>query len=189
MGVSVDPPSSQSQPEIESNYQNVPSAAGDAWHQHQCLTAQPIQQVRNVWLVCHAKYPVIAIQLSTGTEFLQTMKHETLQSEHDAAAWLQETLHVVTDRSTRDVVDMTYSRRLPIKGKRSMLYLATGPASSEHCLVWNMGHVLADAFSIVQFFDYLFKTITEVPGEYDMKVNQLNYSGTFGRLPMTPYEK
>lgn len=156
-----------------------------------------VQRVRNAWLICHADYPEIAIELSTGEEVPQIMKYQTLQSDVDASAWLQETLHVVTNMSVRDVVNMTYSRRLPTKGKRSMLYLVTAPGASgeepsRHCLVWNVGHVVADAYSIMQFLNHLFKTITRVTGDYDLKISQLDYARVLGRLPIspvTPYEK
>lgn len=141
-------------------------------------------------------YPEIAIQLSTGTELPQMMKYEKLQSDADATEWLQETLHVITDRSARDVVNMTYSRRLPTKGKRNMLYLVIAPVAdrenpAHHSLVWNLSHALSDAYSIVQFLNYFFKTATEVFGDRDMTINQIDYSGLFGRLPVspvTPYE-
>ncbi|OQD75535.1 hypothetical protein PENDEC_c007G02346 [Penicillium decumbens] len=160
-------------------------------------TPELIQRVRNTWLVSHSMHPEIAIQLSTGTELPQMMRFEELHSDSDAIQWLQETLHVITKQSARDVVNMTYSRRLPTKGKRNMLYLVTAPVAdpenpARHCLVWNLSHALSDAYSIVQFFNHFFKTLTLVPGDCDMTVDQLDYSGILGRLPVspvTPYEK
>lgn len=154
-------------------------------------TTELIQRVRNAWLVCHASHPEVAIQLSTGTEIPQIMTFDTLQSEADAEAWLQETLHVVTDQQAPDVARMTYSRRLPTKGKRSMLYLVTAGAAypeypNRHCFVWNFGHTMADAYSVVLFNNYLLRTLTQVPGDRNLAVSELDYSGLASRLPVTP---
>jgi hypothetical protein len=160
-------------------------------------TAEVIQRVRNTWLTCHASHPEIAIQLSTGRELPQMMKYEKLQSDADAAEWLQDTFEVVTNRSARDVVNLTYSRRLPTKGKRSVLYLVTAGAAdpanpTRHYLVWNMSHVMADAYSAVLVLNHIFSTITRVPGDRDLTINDLDYRGILGRLPanpVTPYQK
>ncbi|KAL4872504.1 hypothetical protein BDV12DRAFT_193223 [Aspergillus spectabilis] len=154
-------------------------------------TTELIQRVRNAWLVSHSMYPEIAIQISTDTELPQMMKYEALETEADAASWLQETFHLVTDQTACDVASMTYSRRLPTKGKRNMLYLVTAPAANpenptSHCLVRNMSHVLADAYSIVQFFNFFFSTVTKVPGDCDFTFSDLDYSNVLGRLPVTP---
>ncbi|KAL4887696.1 hypothetical protein BJY04DRAFT_212724 [Aspergillus karnatakaensis] len=154
-------------------------------------TPELIQRVRNAWLVSHSMYPEIAVQLSTRTELPQMMKYEPLRTEADAASWLQETLHLVTDKPARDVASMTYSRRLPTRGKRNMLYLVTAPAAdpknpTHHCLVRNMSHVLADAYSIVQFYNFFFQTLTHVPGDRNLTVHDLDYSTVLGRLPVTP---
>ncbi|KAL4819700.1 hypothetical protein BDW67DRAFT_181423 [Aspergillus spinulosporus] len=160
-------------------------------------TAELIQRVRNAWLLCHSTRPEIAIQISTGTELPQRLVFEPLWTPAEAAAWLKETFHVVSDADARDVARMTYSRRLPTKGKRNMLYLVTaGAASAEdperHCLVWNFSHVLADVYSVVQFFNHFFRTVTEVAGDRDLDVRELDYSRLETRLPltpMTPYEE
>ncbi|KAL4773321.1 hypothetical protein BDW60DRAFT_215742 [Aspergillus nidulans var. acristatus] len=160
-------------------------------------TAELILRVRNAWLLCHATRPEIAIQISTGTELPQRLVFEPLRSPTEAAAWLNETFRVVSDADARDVARMTYSRRLPTKGKRNMLYLVTaGAASAEnperHCLVWNFSHVLADIYSVVQFFNHFFRTVTEVAGDRDLDVRELDYSRLETRLPltpMTPYEE
>ncbi|KAJ5138364.1 uncharacterized protein N7515_003212 [Penicillium bovifimosum] len=154
-------------------------------------TAEVIQRVRNCWLTCHASHPEIAIQLTTGRELPQMMKFEPLQSDADVAEWLHDTFEVVTDRSARDVVNMTYSRRLPTKGKRSMLYLVTAGAAdpanpTRHYLVWNMGHVMADAYSVVLVFNHIFSTITRVPGDRNLTLNNLDYRGILDRLPVSP---
>ncbi|KAL4786975.1 hypothetical protein BJX76DRAFT_364471 [Aspergillus varians] len=154
-------------------------------------TPELIQRVRNAWLVCHSTHPEVAIQLSTGTELPQRMQFKTLQSNADAAAWLRETLHVIPDHSAEDVARMTYNRRLPTKGKRNMLYLVTaGVADCEnpdrHCFVWNFSHTLADVYSVVQFYNYLLKTVTEVAGDRDLTIDDLDYSGLQDRLPVTP---
>lgn len=154
-------------------------------------TPELVQRVRNAWLVCHATHPEVAIQLSTGTEIPQIMTFDTLQSEADAEAWLQETLHVVTDQHASEVARMTYSRRLPTKGKRSMLYLITAGAAypeypNRHCFVWNFGHTMADAYSVVLFNNYLLRTLTQVPGDRNLAVSELDYSGLASRLPVTP---
>ncbi|KAL4950889.1 hypothetical protein BDW69DRAFT_201865 [Aspergillus filifer] len=161
-------------------------------------TNELIQRVRNTWLLCHATHPEVAIQVSTGTELPQRMSFETLKSESDAADWLKETFHVVSNQSAGDVTRMTYSRRLPTKGKRTMLYLVTKGAAypdqpEKHCLVWNISHTLADIYSVVQWFNYVLTTITEIPGDRDLTVSELDYSspGLYDRLPvtpMTPYE-
>ncbi|KAL4918416.1 hypothetical protein BDW62DRAFT_210487 [Aspergillus aurantiobrunneus] len=154
-------------------------------------TPELIQRVRNAWLVCHCTHPEVAIQVSTGTELPQRMLFEALQSEADAAAWLRESLHIVTDQNAQDVVRMTYNRRLQTNGKRNMLYLVTAGAADpehpdRHWFVWNFSHTLADIYSIVRFYNYLFKTITHVPGDRDMAVAELDYSGLHERLPVTP---
>ena len=156
-------------------------------------TPELIQRVRNAWLVSNSKYPEIAIQLSTGTELPQMMKYEKLQSDAEAIEWLQETLHIVTDQTAREVVNMTYGRRLPTKGKRNMLYLVTAPAAdrmnpTRHSIVWNLGHVLADAYSIVQFVNHFLETTTQVAGDYDLTLRDVDYSGVAGRLPVTPVD-
>ncbi|KAL3471478.1 hypothetical protein BJX99DRAFT_250414 [Aspergillus californicus] len=159
-------------------------------------TPQLIQRVRNAWLLAHATHPEVAIQVSTGTELPQEMTFEALQSESDAAHWLQETLRVVNDQTAQDVARMTYSRRLLTKGKRNMLYLVTAGAAhpghpDRHSLVRNLSHTLADVYSVVQFYNYFLETITLVPGDRDVTVGELDYSGVFDRLPatpMTPYE-
>ncbi|KAL4977139.1 hypothetical protein BDW66DRAFT_159170 [Aspergillus desertorum] len=130
--------------------------------------AELIQRVRNAWLRCHSTHPEIAIQISTGTELPQRLVFEPLRSPAEAAAWLNETFRVVSDRNARDVARMTYSRRLPTKGKRDML------------------HVLADIYSVVQFFNHFFRTVTEVAGDRDLEVRELDYSRLESRLPVTP---
>ncbi|KAL4929717.1 uncharacterized protein BDV17DRAFT_297930 [Aspergillus undulatus] len=160
-------------------------------------TKEVTQRVRNAWLVSHATHPEVAIQISTGTEIPQKMLFETLASNADATRWLQETLCVVTDQRAQDVARMTYSRRLPTKGKRNMLYLVTKGAAypeypDRHCIVWNFSHTLADIYSVVQFCNYILTTITDVPGDRDLSVDELDYSSVFDRLPvtaMTPYEE
>ncbi|KAL4943080.1 hypothetical protein BDV06DRAFT_235025 [Aspergillus oleicola] len=160
-------------------------------------TNELIQRVRNTWLLAHATHPEVAIQVSTGTELPQRMHFETLKSESDAADWLNETFHVITNQSASDVTRMTYSRRLPTKGKRTMLYLVTKSAAypdqpDKHCLVWNISHTLADIYSVVQWFNYILRTITEIPGDRDLAVSELDYSSLIDRLPvtpMTPYEE
>jgi hypothetical protein len=154
-------------------------------------TPELITRLRNAWLVSHSKWPDIAVQLSTGTELPQMMKYETLRSNADAEAWLQETFHVVTDKPAREIVNMTYNRRLPTKGKRNMLYLVTGPNAdpenpTRHSLVWNFSHAIADVYSIVQFLNHIFKTVTQVAGDHDMSLSQIDYSGVLGRLPVSP---
>lgn len=136
-------------------------------------------------------YPEIAIQLSTGRELPQTMKFEKLQSDADAAEWLRETFHVVTNESARDVATMTYSRRLPTKGKRNMLYLVTAPAAdpenpTRHSLVWNLSHVMADVYSVIRFLNSFFETVTQVAGDDDLTVRHIDYSGISSRLPVSP---
>ncbi|KAH8690243.1 hypothetical protein BGW36DRAFT_306900 [Talaromyces proteolyticus] len=153
-------------------------------------TWELIRRVRNAWLVSHSMHPEIAIQLSTGTELPQMMQFEQLQSDADAAEWLKETLRIVTDQSTREVTTTTYSRRLPTKGKRNMLYLVTAPAAdcenpTRHSLVWNVSHIFADAFSIVQFVNHFLQTVTQVDDDY-LTVDHLDYAGVLGRLPVTP---
>lgn len=160
-------------------------------------TAELATRVRNAWLLSHSKYPEIAVQLSTGTELPQMMKYEVLKTDADVEAWLQETFHIVTDQNAREVVNMTYSRRLPTKGKRNMLYLVAGPNAdpanpTRHTLVLNLSHAIADAYSVVQFFNHFFKTVTQVAGDRDLSVSQVDYSGVLGRLPvspMTPYQE
>ncbi|KAL4903336.1 hypothetical protein BDW74DRAFT_186027 [Aspergillus multicolor] len=160
-------------------------------------TTQVIQRVRNAWLHSHTTHPEIAIQISTGTGLPQKLVFETLRTKHDVEAWLDETLAVVSDTAAQDIARMTYSRRLPTKGKRNMLYLVTAGAADprypdRHCLVWNFSHVLADIYSVVQFFNHFFKTVTNVPGDRDLGVDELDYSEIEGRLPLsptTPYEE
>ncbi|KAL6233919.1 hypothetical protein BDW75DRAFT_231550 [Aspergillus navahoensis] len=154
-------------------------------------TPELIQRVRNAWMLCHSTRPEIAIQISTGTELPQRLVFEPLRTPAEAASWLNETFRVVADRNARDVARMTYSRRLPTKGKRNMLYLVTaGAADAEHperhCLVWNFSHVMADIYSVVQFFNHFFRTITEVTGDRDLDVRELDYSDLEIRLPVTP---
>ncbi|CAG8359521.1 unnamed protein product [Penicillium salamii] len=160
-------------------------------------TRELVQRFRNAWLVSHSRTPEIAVQLSTGTELPQMMKYEVLHSDAEAAAWMQETFHVVTDQNAADVVNMTYNRRMPTKGKRNMMYLVTGPHAdpqnpTQHTLVWNLSHAVADVYSIVQFLNHFFKTVTQVAGDRDYSVSQIDYSGVVGRLPispLTPYQE
>jgi hypothetical protein len=160
-------------------------------------TQELATRVRNAWLLSHSEYPEIAIQMSTGTELPQMMKYEVLQSDAEAQAWLQETFRVVTDKTAQDIIRMTYSRRLPTKGKRNMMYLVTGPNAdpenpTRHSLVWNLSHVVADAYSAVQFYNHFLKTVTQVAGDRELSVSEVDYSGVLGRLPvspMTPYQE
>lgn len=154
-------------------------------------TPELIQRVRNAWLVCHATHPEVAIKVSTGAEIPQTMSFQALRSEEDAEAWLQESLRVVTDQHAVDVARMTYNRRLPTKGKRNMLYLVTAGAADpehpdQHCLVWNTSHTLTDIFSVVYFYNYLLAAVTQVPGDRNLAVSELDYSDLATRLPVTP---
>ncbi|KAJ5342482.1 hypothetical protein N7541_011606 [Penicillium brevicompactum] len=160
-------------------------------------TEELIQRFRNAWLLSHSRFPEIAVQLSTGTELPQMMKYEVLKSNTEAAAWMNETFHVVADQTATEVVNMTYSRRMPTKGKRNMMYLVTGPNAdpqnpTQHTLVWNVSHAVADVFSIVQFINHFFRTVTQVAGDWEYSVSQIDYSGVMERLPispLTPYQQ
>lgn len=154
-------------------------------------TPELVQRIRNAWLFSHAMYPEVAVQISTGTEIPQIMKFDPLRSNAEADEWIQETLRIITDQSARDVVNMTYNRRLETKGKRSMLYFTAGPVSdpknpTHHCLIWNVSHVLADIYSVVQFFNYFFNVVTHMSSTETLTVDQLDYSTVLGRLPVSP---
>lgn len=160
-------------------------------------TQELVQRFRNAWLVSHSRFPEIAVQLSTGTELPQMMKYEVLRSDAEAAEWLKETLHVVTDQTAADVCSMTYNRRMPTKGKRNMMYLITGPKAdpenpTRHSMVWNFSHAVADVFSIIRFINHFLHTVTHVAGDRDYSVTQIDYSGVLVRLPvspLTPYQE
>lgn len=160
-------------------------------------TTELIQRVRNAWLVAHSTRPEVAIQISTGTELPQMLKFETLKDEEDATRWLNDTLHVVSDQTAKDVARMTYSRPMPTKGTQSIMHLVTAPAAdpknpNRHSLVWNLSHVMCDIFSVVLFYNYLLQTITEVPGDRNLALAEIDYSRVHARLPVTPvdlYEK
>ncbi|KAM3564586.1 hypothetical protein MY1884_000654 [Beauveria asiatica] len=146
-----------------------------------------IKRARNAWLVCHSRFPQGAIEISTGTELPQTLTYPMLRSDHDAAVWMQDTFVVVSDQSSGEVAKHTYSRRLTTKGKRSMLYLVIDPsATGRHALVWNVSHVVADAFSIPVFMNEIFDQMTKVPGDVLLSVKHVDFSAVVDRLPIHP---
>ncbi|TQV99857.1 hypothetical protein V2A60_005287 [Cordyceps javanica] len=144
-------------------------------------------RARNAWLACHSRFPQGATEISTGTELPQLLTYPMLRSEDDAATWLQDTFVVVADQSSRDVAKHTYSRRLTTKGKRSMLYLVIDPsAKGRHALVWNVSHVVSDAFSIPIFMNEILDQMTKVPGDVLLAVKDIDYSHVVDRLPIHP---
>jgi len=148
-----------------------------------------IQRVQNAWIVCHSRLPECATEISTGTELPQSLKYATLKSDLDCADWLRETFRVVAGQSVEDVARLTYSRRLPTKGKRSMLYLVidpTAPTARRHALIYNVSHVVSDAFSIPAFFNIMFRHMTQVPGDSQLPVSSIDYNGVVERLPIHP---
>ncbi|KAM0738574.1 hypothetical protein ACQRIT_006311 [Beauveria bassiana] len=146
-----------------------------------------IQRARNAWLVCHSRFPQGAIEISTGTELPQTLTYPVLRSDHDAAVWMQDTFVVVADQSSGEVAKHTYSRRLTTKGKRSMLYLVIDPsATGLHALVWNVSHVVSDAFSIPIFMNEILDQMTKVPGDVLLSVKDVDFRGVADRLPIHP---
>ncbi|OAA73990.1 hypothetical protein ISF_00891 [Cordyceps fumosorosea ARSEF 2679] len=145
-------------------------------------------RARNAWLACHARFPQAAAEMSTGTRLPQRLTYAALRSDEEAAAWLRETLVVVDDgRSAEEVARYTYGRRLPTRGKRSMLYLVVGAeARGEHALVWNVSHVVSDAFSIPVFMNEMLGQMTKVPGDVLLSVRDIDYEGVAERLPIHP---
>ncbi|ATY64294.1 hypothetical protein A9K55_004921 [Cordyceps militaris] len=146
-----------------------------------------ITRARNAWLVCHSRFPQGAAEISTGTALPQLLTYRLLRSDDEAAAWLRDTFVVVTDRTAGEVARHTYSRRLATKGKRSMLFLVVDASSSaEHALVWNVSHVVSDAFSIPIFMNEILDQMTKVPGDGLLSVADIDYAGVVQRLPIHP---
>lgn len=154
-------------------------------------TPELIQRVRNAWLSMHAIRPEVAIEISTGTELPQLMWFDTLKTESDVKSWLDDSFRVVTDQTADDIINMTYNRRLPTRNKRSMFYLVTaGNADTEHPdrhrFIWNVSHVVADAFSIVQLFNTVTDATTKLSQMSNLQASDLEYSTIQKRLPISP---
>lgn len=148
-----------------------------------------IQRVKNAWVLCHSRLPECATEISTGTELPQILTYTKLKSDQDSADWQHETFRVVIGQSVEDVARLTYNRRLPTKGKRSMLYLVIdpkAPITRRHALIYNVSHVVSDAFSIPAFFSTMFWYMTQVPGDSQIPVRRIDYAGVVGRLPIHP---
>lgn len=154
-------------------------------------TPELIQRVRNAWLSMHAVRPEVAIQISTGTDLPQLMWFDTLKTEADISSWLDDSFRVVTDQTATEIINMTYNRRLPTQNKRSMFYLVTaGNADTQHPdrhhFVWNVSHVVADAFSIVQFFNSIADATTKLSQMSILQASDLDYTAIQKRLPISP---
>ncbi|KAJ3495838.1 hypothetical protein NLG97_g3100 [Lecanicillium saksenae] len=148
-----------------------------------------IQRTKNAWLMCHSRMPECATEISTGTELPQILTYRMLQSDSEAASWLQESFRVVIGKTVDEVARYTYNRRLTTQGKRSMLFLVIDPtadAQRRHNLIYNVSHVVSDAFSIPALFNEVFRQMTLVPASCIIPVSAIDYSGVVERLPVHP---
>lgn len=148
-----------------------------------------IQRVKNAWLACHSRMPECATEISTGTEIPQIATYRTLQSDQDAAEWLQDTFRVVKGKSTEEVARFTYSRRLTTKGKRGMMFLVIDPnaiPNRRYTLIYNVSHAVSDSFSIPKLFNEMFRQMTLVSGNSPLPASEIDYTGVVDRLAVHP---
>lgn len=126
-----------------------------------CSPDEVIQRAQKAWYRSRFLHPESAVELSTDFAIPQMMTYRLLLEDDKAEveAWMQDTFVVVDDRNYQDVHYMTYNRRLPTRGKASMMYLVLDnrpdiqDEDKVHAIIWNVSHAVTDAFSIAAFLN------------------------------------
>lgn len=125
---------------------------------------------RLAWIASRINHPEIAIELSTDRRTPQMMTYRILRSDDELERWLASTLVICSPTADREnILSMTYDRRLPTRGKQSMMYFvpsARDTPNDPHCFIWNVSHAICDAFSIVSFINsFMHELVLAVPGK------------------------
>ncbi|CAO1637603.1 unnamed protein product [Parajaminaea phylloscopi] len=142
-----------------------------------------VRRASYAWRTIRRMHPECAIELTTGLERPQMMRYSMVApGGHEEQEWLSETfipIQGTRDRTWKDVVEMTYNRKLPTRGKRAMMYLVLAPQDSsssrerpseeeeelrQHCLIYNVAHAVTDGFSFVVFLNAYMQLLADAGG-------------------------
>lgn len=160
-----------------------------------------VQRCRKAWYHSRYLHPETAVELSTDLSIPQMMTYRLLSEDkkEEIDTWMKETFIPVTNRSYDEILQMSYNRRLPTRGKASMMYFIVDNRPDlrddqrVYAIVWNVSHAVTDAFSIVAFLNTFFSEVVKDTSDGDLLHSKdAEIDSIVRHLPISPlvtYEK